>query len=190
MALFAEYSPRKPASPRPEPIAGLGIRTAAPSDLTAIAALAARRDDETPSAHYKRFEKTIENPAARIFIAESEETLRGFGVAMHFQRADDAPSNTAPSGWYLMGVVVAPEMRRRGVARALTGARLRWIAERSSRAYYFCNVRNLASIDLHAPWGFKEVTRDFVYPRVTFQGGVGVLFTVDLGGGVAEVGGA
>jgi len=47
--------------------------------------------------------------------------------------------------------------------------------------YYFVNVRNRASIALHEAFGFREVTRDFHFPNVTFQGGVGALFERRLG---------
>jgi len=38
--------------------------------------------------------------------------------------------------------------------------------------WYFTNA---ASLLLHYRLGFREVTRDFTYPGVTFTGGVGVL---------------
>jgi ribosomal protein S18 acetylase RimI-like enzyme len=69
--------------------------------------------------------------------------------------------------------VVATALRRRGIADALTRARL----ERLARpVFYFANERNRASIDLHAPFGFDELTRDFWHPDATFTGGVGILF--------------
>ena len=73
-----------------------------------------------------------------------------------------------------------PEFRRRGIGRNLTQVRLDWIRQRDSRAYYFANIRNQASIDLHRRFSFVEVTRDFIYPSTSFVGGVGALFRVDL----------
>ena len=73
------------------------------------------------------------------------------------------------------GLLVAPQLRRRGIAEALTRARMAWTFERAPEVWYFTNARNLASIALHAKLGFGEVTRTFSYPNVSFDGGVGVL---------------
>jgi hypothetical protein len=70
-------------------------------------------------------------------------------------------------------------MRRRGIAHALTRARLDRLAP---PVYYFANERNRASIDLHAPFGFQELTRDFWHPDVTFTGGGGILFVTGKDG--------
>lgn len=42
------------------------------------------------------------------------------------------------------------------------------------------NAQNLVTIDLHARLGFKEITREFTFPGVEFQGGREVLFAADL----------
>lgn len=68
----------------------------------------------------------------------------------------------------------------RGIGLALTRYRLKWIAERADHAYYFANTRNHASIDLHTRLGFTELTRDFVFPGVSFTGGQGVLHRIEF----------
>jgi ribosomal protein S18 acetylase RimI-like enzyme len=85
-----------------------------------------------------------------------------------------------PEGWYLGGVVVDPLQRRRGIGARLTRERLAWIAARAGQAYYFVNERNRASIDLHARLGFRELARDIRVTGLTFTGGVGLLFGLDL----------
>jgi len=50
-------------------------------------------------------------------------------------------------------------------------------------AWYFTNARNEASLRLHRELGFREVTRDFSYPGVTFEGGVGILSSVQFSPG-------
>jgi GNAT superfamily N-acetyltransferase len=68
--------------------------------------------------------------------------------------------------WLLRdGWIVHPEYRRRGIAAALTEARLDWISDQADKAWYFANARNAASIALHASFAFEEVTRSFSYPR-------------------------
>ncbi len=118
----------------------------------------------------------IESRDRLLVVAERAEDVIGYGRVLRFVPEPDAPADIAPSGYYLMGLVVHPDHRRRGVAAALTRARLEWISKHADEAWYFANARNAASIALHAPFGFDEVTRSFVYPRVDFDLGEGVLF--------------
>jgi len=185
-SLFADFLPRGD-SPRLGPEDGLLIREAADRDLDALARIAALREgcDESTSRH--AFETLLMGCAVRgglrLVVAERERTVLGFGKIGRFEPPLHAPSNVAPAGWYLTGLVVAPRFRRLGVGDALTEERLRWIAGRSPAAYYFANAQNGATIALHRKHGFVEVTRSFHFPGVSFQGGRGILFRVDLGRG-------
>jgi ribosomal protein S18 acetylase RimI-like enzyme len=79
--------------------------------------------------------------------------------------------------------VIDPAWRRRGLGRALTVARLEWLAERADVVWCFTGARNEASLALHEALGFREATRDFSFPGVTFQGGAGgVLLRLELRG--------
>ena len=104
----------------------------------------------------------------------------GYGRARVFEPAPDAPADSAPGGYYLTGVFVLPEERARGIGAALTQARLDWIGDRATEAWYFANARNTPSVDLHRRWGFEEVTRRFSFPGVTIDGGEGILFRLSL----------
>ena len=88
----------------------------------------------------------------------------------------------APDGWYLNGLVVAGGYRRRGLGRALTRARCLWVWDRGETVHFVVNDQNRASMDLHREVGFREVTRDFELPGVSFTGGEGVLFSADASG--------
>jgi RimJ/RimL family protein N-acetyltransferase len=113
-------------------------------------------------------------------VAEDEGRWVGFGRARNLATSALAPSCVA-AGWYLLGVIVAPDFRRRGVATELTRLRLEWVGRRASEAFYFANSLNLASIDLHRKLGFVEVQRPFAFPGTSFGGGgVGVLFRASL----------
>ena len=114
-----------------------------------------------------------------MIVAERSGGFLGYAKASYLEFKEESPANTAPEGWYLTGVVVDPEHRRRGVGAALTRARLQWIGRRAGAAYYFASAKNRATHDLHAPFGFEEVTRNFSVPGVTFTGG-GILFRVAL----------
>ena len=115
-----------------------------------------------------------------LVVAERADEVIGYGRVLAFVPEHDAPPDIAPPGYYLMGLAVHPDHRRKGVATALTHARIDWISERANEAWYFANARNVASIALHASFGFDEVTRSFFYPRVDFDRGEGILFRLGL----------
>nr|WP_216645294.1 GNAT family N-acetyltransferase [Isoptericola halotolerans] len=91
------------------------------------------------------------------------------------------PDGVAPAGHYLGGVTVDPAWRRRGIATALTAARMAWVADRADRVHYVVNAANAASVALHERWGFHEVARAAAFHGVTFAGGDGLLMAADVG---------
>ena len=122
------------------------------------------------------FLEDIERPDRLLVVAECAGEVIGYGRVVRFEPEADAPTDVAPPGYYLMGLVVHPDHRRRGVAAALTQARLDWMSKQADEAWYFANARNAASIALHASFAFEEVTRSFAFPRVDFDRGEGILF--------------
>ena len=158
------------------------IRRADEADIeqcVAIAALAAtERSDE---AWRDALRRDAEHPEHLLVVAESNGAIVGYGRAALFEPGADAPADAAPGGYYLTGLLVAPEERRRGIAMALTQARLDWIGGRAADAWFFANARNAASIELHRRFGFEEVSRSFSFPGLTFEGGEGILFRARFG---------
>lgn len=135
------------------------------------------RGDITPDAargFYERFLERTRRGEALCLLARAGRRSVGFGEVVHLSH----PS--LPEGWYLSGLVVAPDWRRRGIGDRLTKERLDWIAARAPRAYYFANSRNGATIDLHARFGFREIQRGLAGHGLTFAGGVGLLFALDF----------
>lgn len=177
---FADYSPRGGADPRPALPADLRIRPVEFRDLSSVALLAAEREGGDVATHRsaleREFARTREGDDLAIWVAELDGRVVAYARTVRFAPPSDAPRDTAPEGWYLMGVVVSPGSRRRGIAEALTRARLDWLAARTDVVRYVANARNAPTIDLHARLGFREVTRRFTLPGVTFDGGVGILF--------------
>ena len=49
--------------------------------------------------------------------------------------------------------------RRRGIATELTRARLRWAFARTDKVFYVTGADNVASLYLHAAFGFREMKR-------------------------------
>ncbi len=116
-----------------------------------------------------------------LFVAGVDGTPAGYGRVRYFSPPELSPANTAPAGWYLGGLVVAPVWRDRGAGAALTLARVEWVAGRADEVWYYANAANTVSIALHTAVGFEEVTRDFAVPGLSFKGGVGVLYRMRLG---------
>ena len=120
--------------------------------------------------------RDLESAVHLLVVAEAEGGIVGYGRARLFEQGPDAPSDSAPSGYYLTGVFVVPEQRGNGIGTGLTRMRLDWIRQRAAEAWFFANARNTASIALHRELGFEEVSRRFSFPGLTFDGGEGILF--------------
>jgi ribosomal protein S18 acetylase RimI-like enzyme len=151
------------------------IRPAAIADLPAAACLAVAARGGEHTQWQVRFAADVADPDACLLLAETGGQIMGYGRARRFQPPPDAPATIAPAGYYLSGLLVAPGYRRQGIGEQLTRARMAWTASRATEIWFFANATNRASLLLHQGLGFREVTRDFVYPGVTFTGGVGVL---------------
>lgn len=164
--------------------AGLIVRPATPTDCEGLAALVQERQGGALEPYFRRFQEELATYPTEehnlLLVAAHNDRVLGFCRARRHERQENAPPNAAPVGWYLSGLMVAVDSRRRGIGAELTLRRLQWIAARADEAYYFTNARNLVSIALHARFGFVELTRDFVLPGANFEGGVGILFRVEL----------
>ena len=162
------------------------IRCVGSDDVPALAAIIAQREGGDVAAQLQKLREELALPTMGhqrlLLVADIDGAVAGFARVAYCVPAPDAPPNAAPEGWYLGGIIVVPEHRRRGIGRELTRRRLQWLRDRgASEAWFVVNADNRASIDLHRPFGFREVTRDFVQRGVSFSGrGEGILFHVDL----------
>ena len=126
------------------------IRQALPDELAAINAVhqaCGRRDwDATVMA---------EPGGPFVAVALVDDAIVAAGKTHH----QTTPESGAPVGFYLGGVSVHPDHRRCGIGRALTRARIDWVWGLSDTVYYFTDDTNVASIRLHAEFGFTEIAR-------------------------------
>ena len=163
----------------------LVVREAGGAELDVAARLAASERGGAEEGWRERFGADRDDAGACFLVAvlgAGAGAVVGYGRARYFEPRPDAPAQVAPAGYYLTGVLVAPAHRRRGIGEELTRARMSWAAGRAEEMWYFTNAGNRASLRLHEALGFAEVTRDFVFPGVTFKGGVGVLCRASLAG--------
>jgi ribosomal protein S18 acetylase RimI-like enzyme len=145
------------------------VREATPDDAPAIAEVQAAAGRPPMSA--ENHAAIVGDPNRIIVVATSDGVIAGWAQT-HCWTSGDPP---APAGHYLGGVTVDPTFRRRGVASALTSARLEWIWMRASHAWYVVNSANRASVELHRRYGFVEVARAARFHTVAFTGGDGIL---------------
>lgn len=168
---FAQYLPAGQRQRVPAPTV---VRAGMQDDLAACVRLAVAGYGGDETEWTERFRQRLAADDEVLLVAVADDIL-GYGRAKYFAPPPDAPANVAPTGYYLMGLLIDTRWRRAGLGQRLTAARLDWVWERAAECWYFANDRNRASLDLHASLGFREVTRDFEFPGVTFEDGEGVL---------------
>jgi [ribosomal protein S18]-alanine N-acetyltransferase len=124
---------------------GMTIRKLSYSDLPSVIAIE-RRSFPTPWS-LAMFVLELSKPQGICLAAEDENGLIGYLVCARYDRV-----------WHLMNVAIAPEHRRRGIARALIE---RLFDEAGSGARYTLEVRvsNLAAIAMYEKFGFRSAGR-------------------------------
>jgi GNAT superfamily N-acetyltransferase len=173
----ARFAPFEPDPPQRSPHLHATIELACADDVAAIAELVAEREGGDAMTLAQSLAPTIApSPTRAVFVARINDSERcvAFGRVAWVDVPPDLVDG-APTGWYLQGVVVGPEWRRRGIGRALVEARLAWLAGRGDACFYVANAANRASIALHDAFDFALHRERFVLPGVTFDGR-GVLF--------------
>lgn len=127
------------------------------ADVASAVALAVRVLRVRPGDRSRQFASDITDELRQMFVAKANGQVVGYGRVIELA-ADEAAPGT-PAGCYLSGVLVDPAWRGRGIATALTRARLRWAFARTDTVFYVAGADNVASLHLHAALGFQEVKR-------------------------------
>ena len=122
--------------------------------------------DATLAEHLAEIDEILANGDGRLvafmFIVED----RPVGFAEAALRVDHVNGcDTSPVG-FLEGLFVAPEARRRGIARALAGAVEAWAIERGcSELASDTDSENPEGEAMHAALGFAETERVIFYRK-------------------------
>ncbi|GAA1595584.1 GNAT family N-acetyltransferase [Kribbella karoonensis] len=175
MTGFAEYRPGVARR-----AVDVQVRPAVNADLPACAELIVTRTGGSAEARRLRLEADLRDPDKYTVVAEVGGEIAGYALVLGHKISPADPPTTAPDGYYLIGLIVAPAWRRHGIGDLLTTERMRWVAERADEAYYFANLRNGPTLDLHQRFGFTEVTRDFTFPNAPLEPGSCVLLRARL----------
>jgi ribosomal protein S18 acetylase RimI-like enzyme len=177
MSNFADYQPDAERQDLSTPVE---IRPARDEDLDACAALIVTRTGGSAAERRERLVADLANPDRHTVVACVDGEVIGYAAVIRHQVSPTDPPNVAPSGYYLIGLIVSPDWRRHGIGELLTQARMQWTASRADQIYYFANLANASILDLHQRFRFTEVTRDFTFPRAPLQPGTCVLLRADL----------
>ncbi|MEZ4316688.1 MAG: GNAT family N-acetyltransferase [Myxococcota bacterium] len=174
---FATHAPDAHGVPH----AGIRVGPATPADVRDIASLFVARNGgdlaEAIEGITRDLARMDRQDADRwVCVAHIHGAPHGTPAFAGYARVGRRPASPGV-GWFLLGVIVEPGHRRCGVARALTTARLEWLADRGiAEVRSFVSAQNGPSVDLHRATGFQEVARGDVVPGTSLTGGIGILF--------------
>lgn len=153
--------------------ARVDIREATTSDIPACAAMIATHESGEVKYWQERFETDLANPRRTFLVASFNDEVVGYGHTVHHDRLV-TNEESAPSGFFLSGLLVAPEFRRSGIGSKLTGARIDLLRASADRIYYYADPENEATISMHARLGFEK------FRSMTRFGKQFTLFRLDL----------
>lgn len=127
------------------------------ADVASAVELAVRVLRVKPGDRGEQFAADITGQHRQMFVAKASGQVVAYGRILQLAAEEAGPG--APAGYYLSGVLVDPGWRGRGIATALTEARLRWAFTHTDTVFYVTGADNIASLHLHAALGFQEVKR-------------------------------
>lgn len=143
------------------------VRPATQDDVSGIASVALELDGWTFDEHFRGASAEIEmqqkqDPHRLVMVAEVDGVIAGYGRAGYKETPSGMQPASFPEGWYLSGLLVAPEFRRNGIGLELTRQRIAWIGTRAQVVRFHTSAANLASIAMHEKLGFGQVKRGIV----------------------------
>ena len=132
------------------------------ADVASAVELAVRVLRVKPGDRGEQFAADITGERRQMFVGKANGQVVAYGRVIELAAGEVALGT--PAGFYLSGVLVEPAWRGRGIATALTRARLRWAFARTGTVFYVTGADNTTSLHLHAALGFREIKR-FVSER-------------------------
>ena len=147
------------------------VRLAIPTDANDIGRIEVKVYGEYPE-NYKLVIKKIKEAITtqgsieslrKTWVAVKNKKILGFAKVGYINTI----INNFPDfikGWYLTGVTIHPDWRRKGVGQFFVKTRLNWLKEKTDEVYYWSNKDNKASEALHKIFGFKVIKTSIYTP--------------------------
>jgi aminoglycoside 6'-N-acetyltransferase I len=136
------------------------VRDATEADLEATVALIAAHRGGDVDEWRRLLANALHDDKRHFVLALVDERVVGFGHTKLVEHDSSSHSEGAPPpGWYLSGVTVDPDYRRRGVGTALTHVRLDRLRGKTDVVYYAAEPENIATLELHSRFGFSPTGR-------------------------------
>ena len=132
-------------------------RVADEADVASAVELAVRVLEVKPGDRGEQFAADITGEQRQMFVAKANGQVLLMAQILDLAAEEAGPGT--PAGYYLGGVLVDPAWRGRGLATALTRARLHWAFARTGTVFYVTGADNTTSLHLHAALGFHEIMR-------------------------------
>ncbi|MDA8792164.1 GNAT family N-acetyltransferase [Bacteriovoracaceae bacterium] len=146
---------------------GVEFRLARLGDENALTQIHINRDGGDKESVKKIFSNEIKaiGESSALFVAEYKSQIVGFGRSRFIEADEELGYRNMPSGYYLLGVIVKEEFRRKGIGEGLVKARIDHIKSQAKQVYTFVDEVNKSMILLLTKIGFLRLTDDFTYPR-------------------------
>lgn len=175
--------PFKPDLKSKKPPPNLIFRLVKRSDRNAIVDLTSLRNPNQLLADIqKKTDQEILNVETDsnylLYVTEHDGQVIGF---CRFYNCTALPETKriypAPDGWYGMGIMVAPEMRRHSIARFMSINRFNILREKGvSEIYSIVDANNLTSQRMHEKFGYEKVSEAEGFLHVKLESGRGYLY--------------
>jgi|TARA_B100000315_G_C14524873_1_gene563326 ribosomal protein S18 acetylase RimI-like enzyme len=104
------------------------------------------------------------------------QKIIAFSKCIHSEYFKRSNYTNLPKGWYLCDLKVMEKYRTNGIGKLLTLYRLNWISRRANKAFYYSNIENKASINLHTSIGFKKVNHSIRVLGSCYSNNIGSLY--------------
>lgn len=136
------------------------VRDATEADIEATVELIAAHRGGNVDEWRRLFTDALHDEKRHFVVALIDGRVIGFGHTKLVEREDRGDDDAVPpAGWYLSGVTVHPDYRRRGVGMELTRVRLDRLRGVTDVVYYAAESDNVATLELHALLGFSPTGR-------------------------------
>ena len=170
MTIFEKYNPAATS----KNLYNISVRLASLIDALPIAQIIAKLTSTDINRCVESIETSLQKSNFITIIAEYNSEIVGYSKIVYCEKED------APKGWYVGGILVQPNFRRRGVGEKLTEKLIEIAKSKTDTLYSFINAQNKSSITLHEKLGFVEFDRRSSIMGVTFEGGVGIFLKKSL----------